>query len=130
MSSRKLSAEKLRQIHELAANWGKIVARRAFGEAGPDLGVDLTAMEEVAASAAGGLTESTLAILLQQQALRLGAEQRCPACGRLCPVGWEDRPLAVQGGRLLYHEPVCYCPDCRRDFFPPADLPASGSPQL
>jgi hypothetical protein len=126
MSSRKPSAEKLREIHELAASWGKIVARRAFGEAGPDLGVDLTTMEEVAATAAAGLTESTLSLLLQQQSLCLGAEQPCPDCGLLCSVDSEDRPLAVKGGRLLYHEPVCHCPTCRRDFFPPADLPSSG----
>ncbi len=126
MSSHKPSAEKLREIHELAAGWGKIVARRAFGEAGPDLGVDLTTMEEVAATAAAGLTESTLSLLLHQQARCLGAEQRCPDCGLLCPVGFEDRPLAVKGGRFLYHEPVCHCPNCRRDFFPPADLSASG----
>jgi hypothetical protein len=126
MPQRKLSAEKLREIHELAANWGKIVARRAFGEAGPDMGVDLTAMEEIAATAAAGLTESTLSILLQQQAQGLGAEQPCPDCGLLCTVGFEDRPLTVKGGRFLYHEPVCHCRDCRRDFFPPKDLPASG----
>jgi len=74
MSPRKLSAEKLREIHELAAGWGKIVARRAFGEAGPDIGVDLTAMEEIAATAAAGLTESTLSILLQRQARCLGPQ--------------------------------------------------------
>ena len=126
MSQRKLSAEKLREIRELAASWGKIVARRAFGETGPDMGVDLTAMEEVAATAACGLTESTISILLQQQAGCLGAEQPCPDCGLLCPVGCEDRPLAVNGGRFLYHEPVCHCRDCRHDFFPPPHLPASG----
>ena len=128
MPRRKLSAEKLREIHQLAAGWGKIVARRAFGEAGPDLGVDLTAMEEVAATAGGGLTQSTLSILLQQQARCLGAEQPCPNCGRLCRLSFEDRPLAVQGGHLLYHEPVCHCPDCRRDFFPPAGGPSFGQP--
>jgi hypothetical protein len=126
MAQRKLSPEKLREIHELAASWGKIVARRAFGETGPDMGVDLTAMEEIAATAAAGLTESTISILLQQQAQGLGAEQPCPDCGLLCPVGFENRPLAVKGGRFLYHEPVCHCRVCRRDFFPPKDLPASG----
>ena len=124
MPPRKPSAEKLREIHELAAGWGKIVARRAFGEAGPDIGVDLTAMEEIAATAATGLTESTLSILLQQQARCLDAEQRCPDCGLLCPVGSEDRPLALKGGRVIYHEPICHCPDCRRDFFPPPPTPA------
>ncbi len=124
MSQRTLSPERLQEIRELAAQWGKIVARRSFGEAGPDLLVDLSAMEQVAAAAAAGLTEGTLAALLGQQAQALGPQQPCPGCGRLCPVGSEDRPLAVQGGRLTLSEPVCHCPDCRRDFFPPAPPPA------
>ena len=130
MSQRKLSAQKLQQIHDLAAGWGKIVARRVFGESGPDTAIDFPAMEQVAAAAAAGLTEGTLDTLLEQQAQTLGTEQPCPDCGRLGPVGYEDRPLAVQGGQLTLHEPVCYCPDCRRDFFPPAGLSASGQPRL
>src|SRR5262245_49095651 len=130
MAQRKLSPEQLQAIHDLAAPWGKIVARRSFGDAGPDLSVELSAMEQVAAAAAAGLTEGTLAALLGQQARALGPEQPCPACGRLCPVTFADRPLAVQGGRLTLHEPVCPCPDCRRDFFPPPHLPAPGQPRL
>jgi hypothetical protein len=130
MSQGKLSQEKLQGIHDLAAQWGKIVARRCFGESGPDLSVDLASMEQVAAAAAAGLTEGTLGTLLRQQAQALGAEQPCPACGRRCPVGFEDRPLAVQGGHLTLHEPACHCPDCRRDFFPPPDYPAPGQPRL
>ena len=109
---------------------GKIVARRSFGGAGPDLSVDLAAMEQVAQAAAAGLTEGTLAALLEQQAQALGAEQPCPGCGCLCPVDFEDRPLAVQGGQLTLHEPVCHCPACQRDFFPPAGCPAPGQPRL
>jgi hypothetical protein len=128
MSQRKLSAEKLQEIHDLAAGWGKIVARRVFGETGPGTDVDFQAMEEIAATAARGLTEGTLGTLLEQQAQTLGTEQACPDCGSLCPVGHEDRPLAVIGGQLTIHEPVCHCPACRRDFFPPPVRPASGQP--
>jgi hypothetical protein len=130
MSQRKLSAEKLQEIHDLAAGWGKIVARRLFGDPGPGTEVDFQAMEEIAAVAARGLTEGTLGTLLEQQAQALGTEQACPDCGTLCPIDHEDRPLAVKGGHLTIHEPVCSCPACRRDFFPPPDLPASGQPQL
>ena len=130
MSQRNLSAEKLKEIHDLAAGWGKIIASRVFGESGPDLTVDFQAMEQVAAAAASGLTEGTLATLVKQQAQTLGSEQPCPDCGRLCPVDYEDRPLAVKGGHLTLHEPVCHCPDCRRDFFPPPTLPAPGQPRL
>ncbi len=96
MSQRNLSAEKLQGIHDLAAGWGKIIARRVFGEPGPDRAIDFQVMEQVAAAAARGLTEGTLATLLEQQAQTLEPEQPCPACGRLCPVGREDRPLAVR----------------------------------
>lgn len=130
MSQRNLSAEKLQEIRELAAGWGKIVARSVLGESNSGTAIDFMAMEQIAATAAAGLTEGTLATLLEQQAQTLPAEQPCPDCGRLCPVDHEDRPLTVKGGQLTLHEPVCHCPGCRRDFFPPPGLPASGQPQL
>lgn len=128
MSQRHLSAEKLKEIHELAAGWGKIIANRVFGAAGPDETVDFQAMEQVAAVAARGLTEGTLTILMEQRAKTLGSEQPCPDCGRLCPISYEDRSLNIKGGQLALHEPVCHCPDCRRDFFPPPAVPAPGQP--
>ena len=124
MAQRKFSSQKIQEIRDLAVPWGKIVARRAFGEAGPGTEVDFRALEQVAAAAAAGLTEGTLATLLEQQAQTLGTEASCPDCDRPCPIDYEDRPLAVQGGQLTLHEPVCHCPDCRRDFFPPADRAA------
>jgi hypothetical protein len=125
MSQSKPSAQKLQEIRELAAGWGKIVARRASADS-PDEPLDLDAMERFAAAAAAGLTEGTLGTLLEQQAQALGTQQPCPDCGGLCSVGSEDRPLAVKGGaRINLHEPVCHCPDCRRDFFPPQAPPAS-----
>jgi hypothetical protein len=130
MPRRKLSADDLRELRELAARWGQIVARHAFGDAGPDLDVDLDVMEQVAAAAAAGLTEGTLATLLQQQAQRFGAEQPCPDCGRLCAVRREDRSLAVRAGPLSQSEPVCHCPDGRRDFFPPTAAAAHRRPRL
>lgn len=130
MSQRTPSAEKLKEIQDLAAGWGKIIARRVFGDAGPGTDIDLMAMEQVAAAAARGLTEGTISTCLEQQAKSLATEQPCPDCGRLCPVEHEDRPLAVKGGHIILHEPVCHCPDCRRDFFPPQGFLASGQPWL
>jgi hypothetical protein len=130
MPQRQLSAEKLQEIHDLAVGWGKIIARRAFGEPGPGTDIDFMALEQIAAAAARGLTEGTLATLSEQQAQTLAAEQPCPDCGRLCPVGSEPRPLTVKGGQLTLNEPVCHCPDCRRDFFPPTDSAPPGQPRL
>ncbi len=130
MPRRQLSPQELREIRDLAARWGKIVARHAFGDAGPGTDVDLSAMEEVARAAATGLTEGTLSTLLEQQAQALGPEQPCPDCGRLCPVRRAERPLACRDGTLTQSEPLCHCPDCRRDFFPPTAPAAPGRPRL
>jgi hypothetical protein len=124
MAHRDFTPEEIHELRRLAAQWGKIVARRAFGDDGPGLDVDLATMEQIALAAATGLTEGTLQTLLEQQAQALGEQQPCPDCGRPCAVRREDRPLQVQGAALQQSEPVCHCPDCRRDFFPPAALPA------
>ena len=130
MAHRPCSSQELQAIHDFAAQWGKIIARQAFGDAGPGLTVDFQAMEDIARAAAAGLSEGTLAVLLQRQADSLGAEQPCPDCGRLCTVQREERPLTFHGGQLLQPEPVCHCPDCRRDFFPPTAPAAPGRPWL
>jgi hypothetical protein len=119
MARRAFTPAELQELRHLAAQWGKIVARRAFGDDGPGLDVDLHAMEQIASAAAAGLTEGTLQTLLEQQAHALGEQQACPDCGRPCAVRRQQRPLQVQGARLQQSEPVCHCPDCRRDFFPP-----------
>ena len=124
MARRTVTPEELQELRCLAAQWGKIVVRRAFGENGPGLDVDLDAMEQIARAAAAGLTEGTLQTLLEQQARALGGHQPGLACGRPCAVRREERPLSVQGAQLRQSEPVCHCPDCRRDFFPPTADPA------
>jgi hypothetical protein len=112
-----LTAAELQELHDLAAQWGKIIARRTGDDA---IDFDLSVLEQIAQAAAAGLVEGTLQCLLQRQADALAALQPCPACGRLGPLTAEDRTLHVQGGIALpYREPVCHCPDCRRDFFPP-----------
>jgi hypothetical protein len=126
MARRELPPELLQEIRDLAAGWGKIVARRAFGDQGPGLDVDFDTMEQVARAAACGLTEGALATSLQQQAGALGAEQPCPSCGAPCPVRRQPRELATPGATVTHHEPVCHCPACRRDFFPPAAGAAPG----
>ena len=82
MPRRQLTPEMLQEIRELAAGWGKIVARRAFGEQGPGLDVDFDTMEQIARAAAAGLTEGTLGTSLEQQAQALPEAPPCPACRR------------------------------------------------
>jgi hypothetical protein len=118
MATRKLSSEELQAVKRLAKQWGKIVVKNAFGEQGPGLDVDFAQMEEVASAAAQGLIEGALEASTMQQGQLLGEKQPCPHCGKLCTVSSEERPLHAKGGSVLLREPKCYCPTCRRDFFP------------
>jgi len=131
MARAQISPQDLQNIRDLAAQWGRIVARRAFGDHGPGLDLDFTALEQVAAAAAAGLTEGTLTTLLEQQANALGEHQPCPGCGRPCAMQRQPRPLHIDSGQAIEHrEPFGHCPDCRRDFFPPADPAAPRPPRL
>jgi hypothetical protein len=82
--------------------------------------VDFDTMEQIARAAAVGLTQGTLSVALRQQAGALGEQQPCPCCGVPCPVRRQPRELATPGATVPHDEPACHCPDCRRDFFPPA----------
>jgi hypothetical protein len=42
----------------------------------------------------------------------------------------EPRPLVVRGALIEHREPVCYCPSCRRDFFPSTPPPEAGQSRL
>jgi hypothetical protein len=126
MPTPRFTPEELRQLRTLAAEWGKIVSKRAFGDDGPGLDVDFRTMEQIATAAAHGLTEGTLQLLLQQQADKLPGELPCPDCGKLCPATPHTRSLTTQGAEVEQTERLAHCPDCRRDFFPPAGTVGSG----
>jgi hypothetical protein len=126
MATPRFTPEELQELRKLASQWAKIVSKRAFGDDGPGLDVDFRTFEQIATAAAQGLTEGTLQLLLQQQADKLPNEQPCPHCGRLCPTQPHTRPLTAQGAQIEQVERIAYCPDCRRDFFPPADRVGTG----
>jgi hypothetical protein len=126
MSTIKLSPEFLAQLHELAVSWGKSAAKRAATELGPDLPIDFTDIETFVALVNAGMTEGAVAALLEQKAHGL-TEVPCPACARTCPVERHERPLTLPTGQVVaLNEPISHCPECRRDFFPPPDRPATG----
>jgi hypothetical protein len=126
MARRDLPPELLQEIRDLAAGWGKIVARRAFGDAGPGLDTDFEAMEQLAHAAAAGLTEGALATLLEQQAQALGEQAPCPDCSSPCAMHRQPRTMHLPGTTVAQREPVGHCPACRRDFFPPTAAAAPG----
>jgi hypothetical protein len=120
MGVRKLTAADLERIKDVAKQWGKVIVRHAFGEDGPGLDVDMDQMEEVAMAAVQGLAAGTLAAATGQQAQALGTEYACPHCGKVCSVQREERTIQGLAGPFAHDEPRCYCPTCRRDFFPSA----------
>jgi hypothetical protein len=131
MAGRRLTPEKIQEIRAFAAQWGQIVARRALGEADADVTLDFQAMEDLATAAAAGLTEGTLAVLLQRRAQTLPDQIPCPDCERLCPLTHEERPFTLHSGQTIpLREPLAHCPACRRDFFPPPEGTAPGQSRL
>lgn len=130
MAKHKPTPEQLAPIKALAKQWGKIIARNAYGEGGPGLDVDFEEMEQIAAAATAGLTEGTLERLTEQQAQRLPDTVPCPTCQRSCPVEHRPRQVVARGATVTLREPVAHCPACRRDFFPPTAEPPTGYPRV
>ncbi|QEG30492.1 hypothetical protein GobsT_52970 [Gemmata obscuriglobus] len=126
MSTPRFTAEELDRLRALAAEWGKIVSKRAFGDDGPGLDVDFRTMEQIATAAAQGLTEGALQQMLHQQARKVPEQVPCPVCGEPCPTRPHTRTLAAQGATVQQAERIAHCPACRRDFFPPAAGPRAG----
>src|SRR5437016_663448 len=75
MARRELPPAKLQEIREVAAQWGKIVARRAFGDAGPGADADLRTMEAVAQAAGRLKSFADAAFALELAGLALSARQ-------------------------------------------------------
>lgn len=111
-------SDDLAALRDLASGWGKIVARRAYGDEGPALDLDFDSIESLAVDMGRAVIEGAIEEILQKQSQRLGDHQPCPECGRACRVDKEPRTIQVRNGSVTYDEPVCRCPACRRDFFP------------
>jgi hypothetical protein len=119
MATKVLSERKLREIEEIAAGWGKLLARESFPE-GPGLDVSLADMEDIVAIAGRAIVHGAVETMTADQAQQLGDQATCPGCGKMCKLKRKTRPVAVRGGSVNLDEPVGHCPTCRRDFFPSA----------
>ena len=60
MPFKKTQPPRAAPICDLAEDWGKVVARRAFGEAGPADDVDFDTFEQIAVDAAQALTRGAI----------------------------------------------------------------------
>ena len=119
MATKVLSERKLRQIEEIAAGWGKLLARESF-PGGPGLDVSLADMEDIVARATNSIVSGAVETMTADQAGQLGEQAACPGCGKMCKLKRKTRSMAVRGGNASLAEPVGHCPTCRRDFFPSA----------
>jgi hypothetical protein len=111
-------SDDLASLRDMASGWGRIVARRAYGDDGPGLDLDFDSIEGLAVDMGRAVVEGAIQEILRKQSQRLGDHQPCPTCGRACPVDQRPRTIQVRGGTVAYDEPACRCPACRRDFFP------------
>ena len=117
--------EDLSDLRDMAYGWGKVVSRRAYGDQGPGLDIDFDSIESLAVEMGQAVIRGAIEQTLKSQLALLGDHQPCPGCARACPLDTTPRAIQVRGGTIAYHEPVCHCPACRRDFFPsPPELAA------
>lgn len=119
MASKEARERKLKEIQEIAGDWGRMIAREAFPD-GPGLDVTLADMEEYAVAASRALVKGAVESMTTTQGEQLGKEAPCPTCGKMCALKRKSRPVVVRGGEATLDEPVSHCPACRRDFFPSA----------
>jgi len=119
MTSKEARERKLKEIQEIAAGWGEMIAREAFPN-GPGLDVTLADMEEIAVTASRALVQGAVESMTATQGEQLGESAPCPICGKACPLTRKSRPVTVRGGTATLEEPMGHCPTCRRDFFPSA----------
>ena len=121
----KAPSEDLSKLRDMAYGWGKIVSRRVYGEEGPGLDIDFDSIETMAVDIGQAVVQGAIEQALKTQWKLLGDHQPCPECTRDSPVVATPRTIQVRGGTIAYDEPVCHCPECRRDFFPsPPELAA------
>lgn len=111
MARRPFTPKELLKLRRLAAQWGKIVARRAFGDNGSGHDVDFDTMEQIAHAVTQGLTEDTLQTLLEGQTAVMGDPQTGPDRGRACSVARQQRSLRTKDVELRQNEPVAHCAD-------------------
>jgi hypothetical protein len=130
MASRRVAAEKLAQLKELAHGWGRIIAEEAYGENGPGLDVDLAMMDDIAFEVAQSLSAGTCEELTRRQAQQMPEAQPCPVCGEECLAepqddsGGHTRPVVARSGTFELAEPCYFCGRCQRSFFPSAERAA------
>jgi len=110
----------------------KNVLHHASGPDGLPWGTRFADAEDLAVKVGDLLAREILQAAFQAQAARSRPNDlnACPSCGgplQLRPDGQAVEPRVVHSrrGHVAWDEPVCYCPRCRRAFFPSDQEPRS-----
>lgn len=104
----------------------KNLATHLYGPEGPAWGTSFASIEELAVQISRLLGSELIQQALQRQANQPApaALQSCPACcGPLDERPPEPRSVQTTTGSADWQEPACYCPRCRRAFFPSGQVP-------
>lgn len=111
------------ELNRWAEQMGEILARKAFGENGPDLETSLADLEALLGPVLKQMTAGYLRTAVAEQVERLPDEAPCPTCGQGCALVVGDRPrrMTTEHGDFGFREPGCFCDRCGRSFFPAAD---------
>lgn len=100
----------------------KTLVEKLFGPDGPPWGTTFEDLEELVVQLGQTVSREALRLALQKQAVGpVPAEnQRCPGCQQPPPQPGDPEPriLATRVGDAEWNEPSCFCPRCRRSFFP------------
>jgi hypothetical protein len=107
-------AEKIREL-------GKLIAQERFGPEGVPIDITFSEIEEIGHQAGQMVAAQVDRELVGDHQEHFADEQACPQCGQPCASRPCERDLTTRDGRMGLPEAVCYCPTCRRSFFPSAD---------
>ena len=82
----------------------------------------LVEIEELTAEIGDEVARQLAGMMLQRRSDSISEQlaHECPDCGSACPIEPDAEPIILQAirGDIEYSEPRCFCPRCRRDFFP------------
>ena len=116
-------ARKAQEIREEIRRFAEQLRQKVYAEQGyPDWGTLFSEIEELGVQIGDAVCREFVGQVVSEQARvpeGSGPEVRCPTCGGpLKPRDAEPRSLLTRRGEVNWQEPQCYCPQCRKAFFP------------
>lgn len=104
-------AEKMKELAEL-------IRGERFGAEGVPKEFTFSEIEDIGHQVGQMAASEVDRALVDNHRQHFVGEHPCPGCARLCMCRVAERDLATRDGPVPLAEAACYCPDCRRAFFP------------